>query len=622
MARIKRILIGKPLSSADEQHQRLSKKIALPVFASDAISSSAYAVDEIMVVILLQAHVGLAAFRPVFPIAIIVAALLAIVTMSYWQTIHAYPSGGGAYIVSRENLGVQPSLVAGAALLTDYILTVAVSVAGGVLAIRTAFELDHRWAVPLCLLCVFVITVMNLRGVKESGAVFAGPTYFYMAMVLLLVGVGLYRIIFQDLGPIPAEHLSHEAVELSKQTKDLGLMMLLRAFSSGAVALSGVEAISNGVPAFKKSESKNASITLVWMSTILGSCFLGVAYLASRFKPYRAENDGNGLGLLAEHVYGGRGVLFWMLMIGTFSVLILAANTAYADFPRLSSLIARDGFLPRQFFNRGARLVFSNGVLFLAVVAGLLIVVFNGDISALIPLYAFGVFTGFTLSQTGMVVHHFHHRAPRWRIHATINAIGALATFVVATVVVVSKFTEGAWIPAVLIPLMVTAFRAIGRHYTKGRAAVASVPGYKPPRETHTMVVLVGGINKGVLHGLMYAKSLNPDRLLAVTVATDDDERRAIERQWAAYGIDIELHTVYSPYRELTRPIMKFLDELDEQHQGDIITVVIPEFVTSVKTQWLHNGSAFALKAKLLYRPHTAVVSVPIHMSKLGDVSF
>lgn len=622
MARLKNILIGKPISSADEAHQRLSKKIALPIFASDAISSTAYAVDEIMVVILGVGVGGAAAFRPVFPIAIIVAVLLCIVTMSYWQTIHAYPSGGGAYIVSRENLGKYPSLVAGAALLTDYILTVAVSVAGGVLAIRTAFELDHNWAVPLCLICIFIITVMNLRGVKESGSAFAGPTYFYIIMLLLLIGTGLYRILVQHVGPIPESLLSADAIEESKQVGTLSLIMLLRAFSSGAVALSGVEAIANGVPAFKKPEAKNASITLLWMSGILGSCFLGVAYLASRLHPYRGEKDGNGLGLLAEYLWNGRGVLFWMLMIGTFSVLILAANTAYAGFPLLSSMIAKDGYLPRQFFNRGARLVFSNGVIFLAAIASLLIIAFSGDISALIPLYAFGVFTGFTLSQAGMVRHHFKHRAPKWRLHATINAVGSVTTGAVALIVLVSKFTEGAWIPAALIPIMVLAFRAIGKHYIKGQAAVATKPGYKPPRETHTMVVLVGGINKGVLHGLTYAKSLNPDRLMAVTVATDDEERRALEKQWAEYGVDIDLYTVYAPFRELTRPIMKFLDELDEEHIGDIITVVIPEFVTSWRTQWLHNASAFALKAKLLYRPHTAVVSVPIHMAETGEISY
>jgi hypothetical protein len=350
------------------------------------------------------------------------------------------------------------------------------------------------------------------------------------------------------------------------------------------------------------------------MGCILGSCFFGVSVLAAHLKPYRGAADGNGLGLMAEYLYGGRGVMFWLTMIGTFLILILAANTAYADFPRLASIVARDGFLPRQFFNRGARLVFSNGVLFLASIASLLIVAFNGDISKLIPLYAFGVFTGFTLSQTGMVRHHRRLRARNWKIGVVVNGIGAATTGVIAAIVVISKFTEGAWIPALLIPIMVFGFRAIGRHYERSRAALRAEPGYRPRRETHTMVVLVGGVNKGVLHGVQYAKSLNPDRIIAVSVVSDDEERRRLEDDWAEFQVPLELNTVYSPYRELTRPIMRFLDELDDQYDDDIITVVIPEFVTSWATQWLHNASAFALKARLLQRPHTAVVSVPIHM--------
>jgi amino acid transporter len=618
MASIKKFLIGKPLASDQEQHQRLSKKIALPVFASDAISSTAYATDEILVVLLIGAGVGASAFTPLLPIAIIVCVLLAIVVLSYRQTIMAYPSGGGAYIVSRENLGSTPSLVAGSALLVDYILTVSVSVAGGVLAIRTATGIDRAYTVPLCLLCIFVMTVMNLRGVKESGAAFAGPTYFYIAMLIILIVTGLYRIFVQHIGPIPEEMLSEEAVELAAGGSSLSLYMLLRAFSSGAVALSGVEAVSNGVPAFQKPESKNASTTLMWMGGILGSCFLGISIVAVHLKPFRGEHDGNGLGLMAEYLYNGKGFMFWATMIGTFFILILAANTAYADFPRLASIIARDGYLPRQFFNRGARLVFSNGVLFLAVIAGILIIAFNGDISKLIPLYAFGVFTGFTLSQSGMVKHHLKHREKNWKFGLTINAIGAFTTGLIAIIVVVSKFTEGAWIPAVVIPAAMWAFKSIGHHYEKGRESVHVEPGYWPQRETHTMVVLVGGINKGVLHGLNYAKSLNPDRLVAVTVASDEDDRLRIEQQWRDYNIPMELDIVYSPFRELTTPIMQFLDELDSKHDGDIITVVIPEFVTAWKTQWLHNGSAFALKAKLLHRPHTAVVSIPIHMTNHG----
>jgi amino acid transporter len=614
---VKRVLIGTPISSADEGHQRLRKIIALPVFASDAISSTAYATDEMLVVLLGQASIGALAFTKLVPIAVVVAVLLAIVTMSYRQTIFAYPSGGGSYIVSKENLGTVPSLVAGSSLLVDYILTVAVSVAGGVLAIRSAVGWHSTTTTILvCLACIFVMTLMNLRGVKESGAFFAGPTYFYVLMLFLLIGTGLYRVFFKDLGPIPVDILGPEGKELREATKSLGLYMLLRAFSSGAVALSGVEAISNGVPAFKKPESKNAASTLVVMATLLGTGFLGISILAAHLKPFRGSEEATGIALMAQHVFGGRNVLFWMMQIATFTILILAANTAYADFPRLSSIIARDRFLPRQFANRGDRLVYSNGVIFLAIVASILIIVFKGDISKLIPLYAFGVFTGFTLSQTGMVRHHLTHKEPNWKVGLAINALGAFATGLIALIVVVSKFTEGAFIPAALIPLMVWGFRSIGRHYEKCAEVVHAEPGYRATRETHTMVVLVGGINRGVLHGIQYAQSLRPDRIMAVSVVSDDDERKRIEQQWADFNVSIELNVLYSPYRALSEPVMTFIEELDARYNDDIITVVIPEFVTGWSTQWLHNGSAFALKARLLQRPHTAVVSVPIH---IGD---
>ncbi|MFZ4720611.1 MAG: APC family permease [Ilumatobacteraceae bacterium] len=611
---LKRLVIGRPIATADEGHQRLSKKIALPVFASDAISSTAYATDEILVVLLLQANVGSKAWGPITPIAIIVCVLLVIVVASYRQTIHAYPSGGGSYIVSKENLGKVPSLIAGSSLLVDYILTVAVSVAGGVLAIRTATGLGHEWAVPLCLVCVVVMTLANLRGVKESGALFAGPTYFYVVMLVILIGTGFYRIFVQHVGPIPESMLSEEALAASKATGALSIYMLLRAFSSGAVALSGVEAVSNGVPAFKKPESKNASSTLVTMAIILGTCFFGVSVLASHLKPYRGENDGNGLGLMAEYLYNGKGVMFWLTMIGTFSILILAANTAYADFPRLSSIIAKDGFLPRQFANRGDRLVFSNGVLFLAAVASLLIIVFDGDISALIPLYAFGVFTGFTFSQAGMVVHHIKLKEPHWRASLVINAIGATTTGIIAGIVVYSKFAEGAWIPAALIPIMVFTFWSIGKHYQGVKESLAVPVGYKAKRHTHYVVVLVGKVNRGVIDAIGYARSLSPERIIALSVVSDPAEERALHEQWDEYDIPIELHTVSSPYRELTRPVFTFLDEIDQERDDDIITVVIPESVTKVQSQWLHNQSALALKARLLYRPHTVVVSVPVHV--------
>jgi amino acid transporter len=611
---LKRVLIGPPIPSVEEQHQRLPKRVALPVFASDAISSTAYATDEVILVLLVQAGVGALAFDRIVPIAIVVAILLTIVVISYRQTIHAYPNGGGAYIVSRENLGTLPSLVAGASLLTDYTLTVAVSVAGGVLAIQSAFDFSSSWRVPLCLLCIVAMTLANLRGVRESGAIFAPPTYLYITMLVVLIGTGLYKIYFQDLGAIPLDTLSEEAQELAKGTAVLSLMMLLRAFSSGAVALSGVEAVSNGVPAFRKPESRNAATTVAMMGTILGVTFLGVSFLASHFEPYRGEDDPTGISLMAEHVYGGKTALFWITQIATFAILILAANTAYADFPRLSSIIARDRFLPRQFANRGDRLVFSNGIVFLAIAAGGLIVAFGGNISALIPLYAFGVFTGFTLSQSGMVIHHRRHREQHWKAGLVVNAVGAFTTGLVALVVVVSKFTEGAWIPAVVIPLLVLAFLAIRRHYDHVQAAVSVDPGYRPPRRTHNVVVLVGGINRGVLDAVAYARWLAPDRLVALTVVSDPEEEEAIQQGWAEFNLPVELHVLHSPYRELTAPVLAYLNELDRESEDDVITVVIPEFVTKWSSQFLHNQSALALKARLLFRPNTVVTSVPVQV--------
>ena len=612
---LKRLFIGRPIATIDEGHQRLPKKVALPVFASDAISSTAYATDEILHVLLIGAGVGALAFTELVPIAIIVAVLLVIVVTSYRQTIHAYPNGGGSYVVSKENLGTIPSLVAGSALLVDYILTVAVSVAGGVLAIRSAFGFGNEWTVWVCLGCIVVMTLANLRGVKESGAIFAPPTYVYILMLMLLIGVGLVRIfILKNIEEIDPASVSEEAAELAEGTNALSLMMLLRAFSSGAVALSGVEAVSNGVPAFKKPESRNAASTIVIMGVILGTCFLGVSVLASHLKPYRGEEDPTGIALMAEQVYDGRGVLFWITQLATFAILILAANTAYADFPRLSSIIAKDGFLPRQFANRGDRLVFSNGVLFLAVAAGALIWAFDGQISALIPLYAFGVFTGFTLSQAGMVVHHLTLKEPRWRASLAVNAVGAVTTFVIAVIVVVSKFTQGAWIPAVVIPFMVTFFFLIGRHYQKVKKALVVPEGYRAKRHTHYVVVLVGKVNRGVLEAISYARSLAPERIVALSVVQDPEEEHVLQQQWHDFDVPIELHTVSSPYRELIRPVLNFLDEVDREREDDIITVVIPESVTSVSSQWLHNQSALALKARLLYRPHTVVVSVPVHV--------
>jgi Amino acid permease len=431
-------------------------------------------------------------------------------------------------------------------------------------------------------------------------------------MLVTLITVGLYRVYFKDLGPIPLDSLSEEAQRHATEAASLSILLLLRAFSSGAVALSGVEAVSNGVPAFRKPAPRNAATTLAMMAVILGTCFLGISILASKLKPYRGDDDPTGIALMAEHVYDGKNVLFWVTQIATFAILILAANTAYQGFPGLSSIIARDRYLPRQLANRGDKLVFSNGIIFLAVAAGVLITVFRGNISALIPLYAFGVFTGFTLSQAGMVVHHLRFREGRWRASLAVNAVGCLATGVVAIVVVFSKFTEGAWIPAVLIPALVVGFRMISRHYARVQTAVAIDDSYRPKRRTHLVVVLVGTVNRGVLEAVQYARELAPERLIAVSVVTDGEEQEQLAKAWADNDLPIPLHTIASPYRELTQPVLQYLDELDAESPDDVLTVVIPEFVTKWKTQWLHNQSAFALKARLLYRPNTVVTSVPV----------
>ncbi len=608
----KRLLIGRPIATSEEGHHRLRKRTALPIFASDAMSSTAYATDEILHVLLVSAGVGTLAFQRLVPLAIVVAVLLVVVIVSYRQTIYAYPSGGGAYVVAKANLGEVPSLVAGASLLVDYILTVAVSVAGGVLAMQSAFDFDSSLRVPLCLGLVGLITVANLRGLRESGAMFAPPTYLYILMLGVLIVVGLYRVFFRDLGPIPLAALSEEGRHLADQGAALSILMLLRAFSSGAVALSGVEAVSNGVQTFRKPESRNASLTLAMMGLVLGCGFLGISVLASHLEPFRGDDDPTGIALMAEHVFGGKNLLFWVMQISTFAILVLAANTAYAGFPALSSIISRDSFLPRQLGNRGDKLVFSNGILFLAGAAAALIIVFKGNITALIPLYAFGVFTGFTLSQAGMVAHHLREREPRWRRSLAVNAVGTLATGLVAVIVVVSKFTTGAWIPAVVIPIMVVGFRSIARHYRGVRRSVSVEPGYKPRRHTHTVVILVGSVHRGVLDAVQYARELAPDRLLAVSVVTGPEEQEELARAWERYDVPIPVHTILSPYRELTGPVLAYLDELDADTVDDIVTVVIPEFVTQWKTQWLHNQSAFALKARLLYRPNTVVTSVPV----------
>jgi hypothetical protein len=464
----------------------------------------------------------------------------------------------------------------------------------------------------MCLGFIALMTVANLRGMKESGKLFAPPTYIYIVVLFLMIGYGLFRYYTGDLDTLPPDVEALDSITGGDALAGVSVLVVLRAFASGAVALTGVEAIADGVPAFKRPESRNAARTLMIMAIILGSAFFGLAVLSSRVRPTASENE-TLLSILGSAVFGHGTFLYYVLQFSTFAILILAANTAYADFPRLSSIIARDEFLPHQFKNRGDRLVFSNGVVVLAVMASALIVAFGGVTTALIPLYAVGVFTGFTLSQTGMVMYQRRHREPGWKGRTAVNLVGAIATGIVLVVVLVSKFTEGAWVPALVIPCMVLLFRSIGRHYAGVREEIRVDEGWKAQRHTHVVVVLVGSLNKGTLKAIAYARSLAPDRLLAVSVVTDDADAIELGESWEKHEVPVELHTLNSPYRNLTRPLLRFLDELDSESPDDIITVVIPEFVVNRwYTQILHNQTALALKARLLFRPNTVVTSVPV----------
>ena len=499
MAFVKRVLVGRPLATTEMEHQRIPKTIALAVFSSDAISSTAYATEEILFVVAVGGSSLALGLNTLIPIGVAVAILLTIVITSYRQTIFAYPSGGGSYVVSRENLGENPSLVAGASLLVDYILTVAVSISAGVAAIVSipTFQDLAKHRVALGLILILGISLANLRGIKESGRIFAVPTYIYIAILGALVSYGLFRSFVLDdihhINPLPFKEAGGNIFGGT-----LSIFILLKGFSSGAVALTGVEAISNGVPAFRRPESRNAAATLVWMGIILGTLFMGVQILAHHLGPYPSEHT-TVMSQLGTAVFGSGTVLYVVLQFATAAILTLAANTAYADFPRLSSIIAHDGYLPRQLANRGDRLVFSNGVIVLATAAGALIIAFGGKTNALIPLYAVGVFLSFTLSQAGMVRHHQKEREKGYKRNIVINAVGSVATLIVLLIVATTKFTSGAWVPLVVIPIIVFVFKSIKRHYRTVADGLRVTPDYKPRRMNHTVVVLVGGVHRGVL---------------------------------------------------------------------------------------------------------------------------
>jgi len=599
---LKRMLLGQPLATAAEKHERLGMISGLAVFASDALSSVAYGTEEIMLVLVAA---GAAAIAYSFPIMVGIVILVGIVAASYWQTIHAYPSGGGSYIVAKDNLGTLPGLVAGAALLIDYVLTVAVSTAAGVAAVTSAFPALFSWRVLICVVTVIAVTIANLRGVRESGNLFTIPTYWFIGSLGTLLLAGGYRIVTGTVQPYPTEHI--------QATEAIGLFLILRAFSSGCATLTGIEAVSNGIPAFRPPEPKNASITLVWMASILGATSLGMAYLAHLYHvtPKEAETV---VSMLARAAMG-EGILYYNIQAATAVILFLAVNTSFQDFPRLSSILARDGFMPRQMANRGDRLVFSNGIIILAGLSIVLLVAFQGSTHALIPLYAVGVFLSFTLSQAGMVRHWLKEERPAPH-HILLNGLGALTTGVVTVVIAISKFTHGAWMVIVLIPLIVLGLQRIHRHYAEVAQQLSLAGARRPRIGKNPVVVLVAGIHRGVVEALEYARSISPN-VTALTVDLDPTQTTKLRLKWAEWAPDVPLVVLESPYRSIIRPLLDYIDRMERQGEGRYLTVVIPEFVPSHWWQhFLHNQTALLIKAALLFRAGKVSVSVPYH---LGD---
>jgi amino acid transporter len=611
----KRLLLGRPLATSEQGDQRMSKLIALPTFSADAISSTAYATEQILIVLVAGGSSLALGLSKLVPLSLVVGALLVLVVSSYRQTIFAYPGGGGSYIVSRENLGRYPSLVAAAALMIDYVLTVAVSISAGVAAVVSLPALrglaSHR--VVLCLVALAIITLANLRGVKQSGALFAVPLYAYVVLMASLIGYGLIRSYAGHIHAIPFDQNAFVGARQAGGT--LGLFLLLKGFSSGAIALTGVEAISNGVPAFRPPEPKNAATTLSYMAIILGGLFIGVSLLASRLHPYPSANQ-TVISEIGRAVFG-TGPIYVLLQIATAAILTLAANTGFADFPRVASILARDGFAPRDLAHRGDRLVFSQGVVGLATVAAVLIVAFGGRTDGLVPLYAVGVFTAFTLSQSGMVRHHRARRERGWQWRMVINAIGATATLLVLGIIAVTKFTSGAWIPILVIPVVVLGFLQIRRYYDRLEQAQQIPPdGGRPQLRPNTVVVLVAQMSLGVIEALNYARGLHPDHLAALHVRVDDDRGEELANQWQGLGIEVPLETVDAPFRDLAPVVEAHLDELEKRWPGATVTVVTSQFAGGrVVTDLIHNRALVRLRERLMLRSGVVVAAVPYRLS-------
>jgi amino acid transporter len=605
LAGVKHFLVGTPLASAELAHERLSKIKALAVLSSDALSSSAYAIDEILLVLVLA---GTAALSLTVPVSLAIALLLAIVAFSYRQTIRAYPQGGGSYIVTKDNLGMVPSLVAGASLLVGYTLTVAVSVSSGVAAVVSALPVIAPFALQLALFFIVLITVVNLRGVRESGTILAAPTYLFIGSIFLMFAAAGVRMLLGNLEPV--------ASPTPLPVESLTAFLAIRAFASGCAALTGTEAISDGVPAFKPPEWQNARSTLTWMATLLGLLFLGISFFAVHLQVVPQENE-TVVSQLARATFGETPIYF-LIQLATTAILVLAANTSFADFPRLSYFLARDHFLPHQFQFRGDRLAFSTGILALGVVSGVVVTIFDADTHALIPLYAVGVFLAFTLSQASMVRRWWVTREGQWRQSLVINGIGAATTGAVTLVVGTVNFGRGAWMVLVLIPALVLIMRAINAHYVAVADQMALLDPDEPLPDLGRppVIVPVPGVDRAIHRTIAVARSLSPN-VTAVHVTDDPEAGERVRQRWERAVPDVPLVVLESPYRSLVGPILAFINAVQSRNPGKPVIVVLSEFVARHFWEYpLHNQTALRLKAALFFRPNTVVVDVPYHLER------
>ena len=609
------LLLGRRLSTEEEQGERVTKLTGLAIFASDNISSSAYATEETMRALAYAAAAGLALSMPI-TIAIVV--ILAIVVTSYLQVVRAYPNGGGSYVVASQNLGTVPGLIAAAALLVDYVLTVSVSVAGGVLAISTAFPDWEPAKVGIGVGFIALIMIGNLRGIREAGLIFAGPTYFYVLSVAGVLAIGLVRVL---TGDIPAPVAPPVPVP---GTEPLSAFLILRAFSSGSVGLSGTEAVANGVPAFKDPSARNASVVLVLMGTMFGSLFLAISFLATRLGiQVDATETKSVLGLLTQSIVGD-GLYFYVVQAATAIILILAANTSFSGFPRLASILAVDRFMPRQFSQRGDRLAFSFGIIVLAIISALLLVAYRGSVNGLIPLYTIGVFIAFTLSQAGLVRHWLRLRGRGWHFSAGINALGAVVTGIVTVVVAVTKFQLGAWMVLAVMPVLVYLMWRTHQHYQRIEDELLIPRGARVAlrQREPRLIVPVSRIDKASLHALSLAHGLSK-HVTALHISFDEEGAQSFKERWTtSVGPDIPVVVIVSPYRSLLAPLLSYLDAIDAGDATRPIVVVLAEFVP--RHWWdavLHNQTALRLKLALFTRPNTSVIDVPYHLGDTEDFS-